>query len=107
MENMHEIVEEADVVVLYPASETGTVDTLNIFKNVHNCHPGDPKGEITRGHVYVMNELGKTVASYHLFPPIEEQLTPEQVAANKTFDEALETHNKIAKELREERKDEN
>ena len=78
--NGHEIVEEADTVVFYPASETGTIDTLNIFKDTHKYIPSDSAGEITSGHVYVMNENGKTIANYHLFPPqqVFEPFTEEQ-----------------------------
>ena len=82
MDNRHEIVEEVETVVLYPASETGGVDTINLFKHAQKYTPGDPAGEITSGHVYVMNENGKTIATYHLFPPkpLFEPFTPEQEA---------------------------
>ena len=82
MDNRHEIVEEVETVVLYPASETGDVDTLNLFKHGQKYAPDDPSVEIKCGHVYVMNENGKTIATYHLFPskPLFEPFTPEQEA---------------------------
>ena len=100
MSNGHEIIQEADCVVLYPKMETGAdKDVLVYTQNVH----ADKGSEISEGHIYVMNELGKTVARYHLFPPGDER-TEEQKENDKLFGETLNIHEKIAEELREERK---
>lgn len=76
--NGHEIVREAECVVLYPSNESNDgTSHLMVFKSL-NADQGDE--DIIQGHVYVMNENGKTIANYHLFPPqpVFEPFTKEQ-----------------------------
>ncbi|MFA5036433.1 MAG: hypothetical protein WC479_04585 [Candidatus Izemoplasmatales bacterium] len=67
----HEIVEEAEVVTLYTAEESNDGKRrVMYFKNVHSDKDGQ---EVLDGHVFVMNENGKTIATYHLFPELEKR----------------------------------
>jgi hypothetical protein len=63
-EDGFEYVVEAQRVMLFPAgfSVNQTKESLQWYKDQN-----DIGTEIPSGHVYVMNENGKTVAKYHVF----------------------------------------
>lgn len=69
-----EKVKEAESVHFYPpviTKNTGNPATLHIF------YSKDSPETIDEGKVYVMNENGKTVASYELFPSVYNTPIPD------------------------------
>lgn len=60
-EDGHEVVKEVESVMRVPAKESVTKSAYLVYWNIDD--KGSPV-EIYDGTVYVMNEMGKTIANY-------------------------------------------